>query len=351
MSLKDLLQSDVKVNHIKIKVIRKHNENLIVGDKSMLAICSAVNSSFKDLIEGKCYMILKPVKQDDNNFIPNEKLKPVKIADFPLTVKRTEEHRLVEIIKTNSCATSNLQADFKDNLKTFEDILKLPSKCEIKTVTVKVITISKNISGIYGDYNIGKFKDKTGEKMDMNLYSKQITEKLKRGEIVELRKVKLTEYLKDGDTFKRLSTTARTTAHRCSPQIENLFNNVPLGDEKEEGIVLAIHDIFPYISCSKCWRKRNDDDDTCQCGNKDGIKVNDFHCQFYIQMVKDEDVKIVHTFRRQTELAPDNQDTEEIQKQLDEKYVEKSYIFEWNINSDEDELRMVLITENSQMTS
>ena len=62
-------------------------------------------------------------------------------------------------------------------------------------------------------------------------------------------------------------------------------------------------------------------------------------------MVKDEDVKIVHTFRRQTELAPDNQDTEEIQKQLDEKYVGKSYIFEWNINSDEDELRMVLITD------
>ena len=45
-------------------------------------VSGAVNSSSKDLIEGKCYMILKLVKQDDNNFIPNEKLKPVKIADF-----------------------------------------------------------------------------------------------------------------------------------------------------------------------------------------------------------------------------------------------------------------------------
>ena len=80
-------------------------------------------------------------------------------------------------------------------------------------------------------------------------------------------------------------------------------------------------------------------------------QMNDFHCQIYIQIVKNEDVKIVHTFRRQTELAPGNQDPQEIQKQLDEKYVEKSHIFEWNINSDEDDLRMVLITENSQMTS
>ena len=85
----------------------------------MLAICSAVNSSSKDLIEGKCYIILKLVKQDDNNFIPNEKLKPVKIADFQFTVKRTEEQRLTRIIQTNSSAKINAQTKFKDTLETF----------------------------------------------------------------------------------------------------------------------------------------------------------------------------------------------------------------------------------------
>ena len=75
--------------------------------------------------------------------------------------------------------------------------------------------------------------------------------------------------------------------------------------------------------------------------------MNDFHCQFYIQIAKDNDVKIVHTFRRQTELSSASQDSEEIQKLLDEKYVEKRHTFEWNINTDEDELRMVNITGNA----
>ena len=88
MSLKDLLKGDKSVNHIKIKVMQVLHDNIIVGDSSMIAICCAVNSGFKSLTEGKCYMILKPVKQESNYLIPNEKLKPVKIADFPLNVKR-----------------------------------------------------------------------------------------------------------------------------------------------------------------------------------------------------------------------------------------------------------------------
>ena len=346
MPLKDLLQNDIKVNHIKIKVLGNHNDNLIVGDSSMIAICCAVNDGFKALIEGKCYMILKPAKQDSNYLIPNEKSKPVKIADFPLSVKRGEIQKLVILIQTNSSLKTTLQPGSTDNLKTFEDIAKLAPKSEIKTVTVKVITISKDIAGSYGNYNIGKFKDKLGEKMDINLYSKQIKNKLNRGDIVELRKLKLTAYSKEGETVKRLSTTARTSAHKCHPQIETLFNNVHLGDEKEVGAVLAIHDIFSYLSCSKCWKKTSEDDNTCQCGNKENIHVIDFHCQFYVQIVKDDEVRIVHTFRRQTELKPDSQDPEDIQKLLDVKYLENNFTFEWNFDSDEDECRMVNITGN-----
>ena len=82
MSLKDLLLSEIKVNNIKIKIIAIHGENMIVGDSSMLAICSTSNSAYKSMKEGFCYMILKPIKHDSNHFIPNEKLKPIKIANF-----------------------------------------------------------------------------------------------------------------------------------------------------------------------------------------------------------------------------------------------------------------------------
>jgi hypothetical protein len=344
MSLKDLLQGDISVKHIKIKVLQVLDDNIIVGDSSMMAICCAVNSGFKSLAEGKCYMILKPVKQESNYLIPNEKLKPVKIADFPLNVKRSEIQKLVSIIQNKSSEKTEDQNLIGNNLKTFEDIVKNANKSEIKTVTVKVITISRDIAGSYGNYNIGKFKDKTGQKIDINLYSKQVKNKLKRGDIVELRKLKLTEFSKDGEMFKRLSTTARSTVHDCKSQIETIFDDVPLGDEKEKGTVIAIHDIFPYLSCSKCWKKTGEDDDTCQCGNKENIHINDFHCQFYIQSAKDDDIKIVHTFKRQTELTPGSQDPEIVQKLLEDKYLEKQFTFEWNLNPGEDNLRMVDIS-------
>ena len=172
----------------------------------------------------------------------------------------------------------------------------------------------------------------------------------KRGDIIELRKLKLTEITKEGQKSKRISTTARSSAHNCNIEIETLFKNVLLGDERQEGTVVAIHDIFPYMSCSKCWRKINEDEDICECGSKEDIKVIDFHCQFYI-LVKtddDDDVKIVHTFRRQTDLNPNSKEIDDIQKLLDDTFVDQSYIFEWNVDLDKEELRMVDITANNQ---
>ena len=183
----------------------------------------------------------------------------------------------------------------------------------------------------------------SGEKLDINLYKKEIRNKLERGIVVELKKLKITEYSKDGETFSRLSTTTRSTADKCNPITENLFKKVPLGDEREEGTVVAINDIFPYLSCSKCWKKTDTDDTTCQCGNQDKIDVIDFHCQFYIQIKIDDEVKVVHTFRRTTMLIIASQ--EDIQKVLEDKYLEKTFTFEWNINTEEDGLRMVMITD------
>jgi hypothetical protein len=342
MSLKDILQSETKVNTIKIKVIANRKENIIVGDSSMIAICSATNNAYENMVEGKCYMILKPIKQDANHFIGNEKLKPVKIADFPLSPKKADIRELLSLMQATPSIKKESQAN-PTAIVNFKDILELAPKSEIKSIPVKVITISKNIEGCYGPYNIAKIKDSSGEKLDINLYKKEIRKKLERGNVIELKKLKITEYSKDGETFKRLSTTARSTADKCNTITETLFKKVPLGDEKEEGTVVAINDIFPYLSCSKCWKKTDVDDTTCQCGNQDKIDVIDFHCQFYIQIKRDDEVKVVHTFRRTTMLTLASQ--EEIQKVLEDKYLDKTFSFEWNINTEEDELRMVLITD------
>ena len=346
MSLKDVLQSETKVNNIKIKVISAQGELSIVGDSSMQAICSSSNSSFKNMVEGQFYMILKPMKQDMNTFVPNEKLKPLKIHGFPLQVKKADTNKLIALLQDNKCETLKTSTTPSSNLTTFQEIKQLTAKSEIRSITIKVITLSKEIQGAYGPYQIAKIKDINKEKMDVNLYSKAVRSKMKRGDIVELKKLKITEYKKEGQLVKRLGTTARSSAEKMKTEIENIFRNIPLGDEKEDGKVLAINDIFPYLSCKGCWKKTYEDDLSCQCGSNEDIHVKDFHCQFYIQ-TKDEDIKVVHTFRRQTYINFDYQNTEDIQKVLDDKYLEKTLTFEWNVNpDDEEDLKMVDIIDN-----
>ena len=73
--------------------------------------------------------------------------------------------------------------------------------------------------------------------------------------------------------------------------------------------------------------------------------MNDFHCQFYIQTVDNDDIKVVHAFRRITDLGLETQDMEVIQKALEDKYLGKMSTFEWNKRiGDEEELQMVQIT-------
>ena len=343
MLLKDILQDEKNVNNLKVKVIMNRKESIIVGDSSMMAIFSPTNTSYENMIEGSCYMIIKPTKQDSNSFTANEKLKPVKIKAFTVPTKKIELNRLQSIIEQLSPKVDDDLS--KGKLKTFKDIQDLVPNSELKSIIVKVITISKTIAGQYGPYNIAKLKDVNNEKMDINLYNKQITKRMNRGCVLELRNLKITEFSRDGEKNKRLSTTSRSIANPCSLDKEKLFENIPIGDQREEGTVLAVNDIFSYLSCSSCWKRTIQEDTTCQCGNKEDIHNENFHCQFYIQLKKDDEVKIVHTFSRVTNLTPKSYQIEDLQEALDSKYLEKSFTFEWNENVDEDKLTMVLIND------
>ena len=342
MLLKDILQDEKNVNNLKVKVIMNRKESIIVGDSSMIAIFSTTNTSYENMIEGSCYMIIKPTKQDSNSFTANEKLKPVKIKAFTVPTKKTELNRLQSIIEQLSPKVDDLS---KEKLKTFKDIQDLVPKSELKSIIVKVITISKTIAGQYGPYNIAKLKDVNNEKMDINLYNKQITKRLNRGCVLELRNLKITEFSRDGEKNKRLSTSSRSIANPCSLDKVKLFENIPIGDQREEGTVLAVNDIFSYLSCSSCWKRTIEEDTTCQCGNKEDIHDGNFHCQFYIQLKKDDEVKVVHTFSRVTDITPKSYQIEDLQEALDSKYLEKSFTFEWNENIDEDKLTMALIND------
>ena len=345
MSLKEVLQDDTKVRTIKNKVIVNQGEKAIVGDGSGLATCCSPNMAFRQMQEGKCYTILKPLKLDHNTYIPNEKLKPFQIDTFPLTPKKSELLKLQTILKDDSENKDRHVDKHTSKLTTFQDVANVPPKTEIRVITSKILNISKDIAGAYGTYNIAKLKDQNLDKMDINIYNQKIKAKMQIGDICELRHLKVTEYVKDGEVTRRLVTTARSSGAKPSSEIETLFKDIPHGDKKEEGKVVAINDIFSYFSCSKCWKKTDEEDTICSCGNTNEIHIKDFHFQMYIETTQAEIVEVIHTFRRQTKLVVDTLIPEEIQLVLENTFLRKTFTFEWNVISDEEELRMINIAD------
>ena len=86
-------------------------------------------------------------------------------------------------------------------IKTFDQICLLPDKSIVATVIAKVITKSKDINGAYGPYNISKLKDIEGSKIDINLYSNSIRKKINRGDVIELKQLKLTKFERNGENL------------------------------------------------------------------------------------------------------------------------------------------------------
>ena len=342
MTLKEVLAGETTIPKIKVKVIKKIGETAIVGDASGLAICCASNTAFTAMIEGQCYIILKPINIDANSFIPNEKLKPVKIDNFVIKPDKNQLSKLQTLLKSTS-ETKLTVDETKAPLKpTFNEIRELPPKTDIKSMIVMIVNISKDIMGHYGSYNIGKIKDIENEKMDINIYKKSLKQNMQVGDIIELKNIKLTDFTKDGQTIRRVATTSRTTVEKVPQQIETLFKDVPVGDRRERGEVVAVHDLFTYLSCSKCWKKTNEEDKLCSCGNNADIHVPDFHCQLYIELAKNGDIEVIHTFRRQiTNVTSINQ--EEVEKAIENCLFKKTFTFEWNIIED-DKQRMMSIS-------
>ena len=349
MSLKQLLQGEKTVQSVKVKVISTHTEKSIVGDATSIAICHNINTEFQNMKQGQCYQILKPTLKSENEFVPNEKLKPIKINNFSVTPKK-QELATLQALMPSSTEKKEKQSDNTPKMTTsFKDIEAMPPKTEVKKITAKIVSISKDIGGSYGTYWIGKLKDINSAKMDINIYNMRMKIKMSVGDVVELKMLKVTEFGRDGTTLRRLATTARSAVNKCSPDIEALFKDVPLGDKRLEGKVVAIHDIFSYMSCSKCWKKVETDDSPC-CGDINDTKVHDFHCQFYIESSIDEFIEVVHTFRRQTNLSVSTLDNNDIQTLLEDTFLLKIFTFEWNIlDGDEENLRMVAIEKPKEL--
>ena len=341
MSLKQIFEDDSNFRCLKIKIISKQGKYFIVGDTGALSILIAPNVNYEDMEREKCYIVQKPIKKDEHSFVPNEKTKPINIKAFQIQDRKQEYKKLTSIL-SNLIESSENKKNMTTNLLTFEVIKAQLPQAEVASVTAKVINISKDINGKFGNYNIVKLKDISSKTIDMNLYKTQIKKNLETGKIVEFRLVTLTKFVKDGQDIHRLATTSKTTCK--TSENSDLFANVPLGDIKVYGRVVAIEDIFSYNSCSKCWKRVEDGAGICQCGHNEN-PVKDFHCNFYIEKQNDNEIEAVHTFRRLTNIFLDSLEIQKVQRELDDKFLMKTFTFEWNVDNDKDIFRMVKISE------
>ena len=335
MSLKNVFDKDRNIRCLRIKVVAKQGEHYIVGDGSCLAICYSNNKLYETMKEGQSYLIQKPLMKDEHGIIPNEKLGPVKIEPFNIPERKQELKKLKSILSSIPVTPAKNQENL-DSIKTFENIIS--SNAELLTVTAKIVNISKDIKGKYGSYNILKLKDIASCPIDLNLYKTNLRKNMNVGDVFELRNLKLIRYMKDQEEVTRLATTSRTVGIKLEGI--QLFEKVPLGDIMTNGKVIAIDDIFSYSSCPQCWKKVDPDQAQCQCGNAD-TPLKDFHCNFFIETAENSDVEVVHTFRRQAKIIPSSLETDVIQKELQDNFMMKSFLFEWNICQDKDILRMV----------
>ena len=118
MSLKQFLKGEKVPQSIKFKVIETHHDKLIVGDATALAICHNPNLEYKNMKEGQCYQILKPTAVTENEIMPNDKLKPIKINNFTVSVKKSELVKLQALIPSVSQEKPLPAVETSDNLMT-----------------------------------------------------------------------------------------------------------------------------------------------------------------------------------------------------------------------------------------
>ena len=104
------------------------------------------------------------------------------INNFPVTPKKTELTKFQTMVLSKSDVKPLSDQRKHDKPMPFKDLVSLPNKTDIKSITAKVITLSKDISGAFGKYCIGKLKDITCDKMDINIYHMRLKHKMAVGE-------------------------------------------------------------------------------------------------------------------------------------------------------------------------
>ena len=329
-----------KVSNLEVKVVKNVFKNwyIVADEKGNMLL-----DSEQCLKEGSTYKLIKPTCVN-STLKKHPKFAAIKMEKGikAKALKDGEEDELLKKIKDDKAPTK-----VSNNFKLIDANGVGSLANEIK---VMVVSKSSVIAGKYGDYRIVTCKDVTNQKNSINLYRNHMN-MVEVGEIYSLTKIKVSNYKKEEDEFRRVGTTASSRIIRANAEDRDLFERagVLLGDKAAKGIILGISELKSYESCMVCWCKVEDDNTCRKCNKQVENKKADFNLAMYFQAENDDD-EVIDVFCFKTTLnLKDIDDIEISEENLNKKLEGKKCEIEYTIDKtrEDGKVRLVKFKLNS----
>ena len=328
MTIKDLLKGE-QVNVLQLNILKAIDQKtFVVGDATGLAVMHFDEKPTMGCVEeGKGIKLLKPKKIDEETIACHPKFEPMKTKALAMKVNQK---------KVDEMATKAMQATPVDRGIAIQDIIdSFAEHSIIQNILAIVTSVSREIEGKYGSYQICNLRDCNGTASSINLYKTNIG-KLETHKIFRITKIKKTAI--NTQSGIRLACTNYTTIVEATSSEAELFKDTKLADKKFEGTCLMFNNFSYYKSCSKHLTKI--DNNQCKhCGElqTDDGKL-DFRCVLLLEN-KENEIIAINIFKRHLNIEiPEETSEDEVQQLVEDYIVSKRVKIDYNALSEDNKV-------------
>lgn len=318
---------------LDVKIHKKLSDTLyiVVDNTAHIAL-----STSQELQESLTYKLLKP-KLIKSVLEANPKLKMLK-TKIKLKTKVLDKTEMKAYEESLSLEEKNTSTTKDKNINNFTKCEALSDESKTEMLTLLIVSKSKDIDGKYGKYNIVTAKDCNGEKNGITIYHDK-QKVVHAQKVLTFTTLKKTSFKPSDTAYHRLATVWNTRIFEAKQHELSVFQDVLLGDEKVEGLILGYEDFVIYESCIKCSSKLIDEFCKKCEKNVEGKKQNDFFVTLYAQEVTNEE-NIMDLFAFKKDLNLDVNSAQEFERMVDE-LTGKRFVIEFNKPEGEGKFKLV----------
>ena len=182
MTIRELLKGE-QVNVLQLNILKEIDPKIfIVGDATGLAVLHFNEKPQIGCVEeGKGIKLLKPKKKDDQTIACHPKFEPMKTKAMVMKVNQA---------KVDEMAPEARQANPVDPGIAIQDIIdSFTEHSLIQNILAIVTSVSREIEGKYGSYQICNLRDCNGTASSINLYKTNVG-KLEIHKVYRITKIK-----------------------------------------------------------------------------------------------------------------------------------------------------------------